>query len=267
MQPYEKPGQRGLRKDNIDTYLNNINDDLSKQFAAMFLKHVTYIPFNVFYQSLQNSLNKFLSTIADKPYAILLEQDHYGSESWLTQLLFQTELLGKEPDIISKANPNKDPIDIVIIDDAIYSGINTLSKIDNFIYYANQNGKILTPERYIFHIVVPYVSISGYNMLCKNIDKFGNSKLYFYTNLPLIKSIWQLEPSMKNMFQKDNEELHDVIVKNLNIDPHTDFVPIYFDHKIACELSTAMSILQKVVTPLPSRSSLLNANKNFYNVN
>lgn len=257
----EQIGQRMLNRNKINKYLANIPNKLSKEFAEIFIKQIKYVPFDTFYSAFQKSYNKFLSAIKNRPYCILLNSDHYGSESWLTQLLFQNQLKGREPEIIHKSTPNKDPIDIVIVDDAIYSGINILSQIDDFIYYAKPG---LTNHKYIFHIVVPYVSFEGHQMLCENIGKFNNSKYCFYPAGPLIPSIWK--STNLDKFTKGQQILKSEIAKNLRIEEGSALIPLYFDHKIACPLSTATHLLNQIINLPPSKQALYKAKTKYYEV-
>jgi hypothetical protein len=153
--------------------------------------------------------------------------------------------------------------------------------IDLFFDDARQKGQEIPPNRYHFHIVIPYMSDKGASMLKKTLPEITSSNVTLYpikilpsfleteqklgTNLTNIGYVEE-EPSRYHKpspGEKKRYHLSEDVAKELDLDPHGVFLPVYLDFKIAKNTSTATSILENLVRPLPSRSKLVAAEKCF----
>lgn len=247
----DSPNKRTLQDIRVADYLTTIVDPEAKVFAQSFLHHTKYVPFDSFYMSLNTSIAACVARLRKQPWSILLPRNKNGSEWWLTQMLVQHQFKDCEPSVVSTITSST-PCDLVIIDDCAYSGNNILSIIDNLLW------NIKNDNSYTFHLVVPYFSKEAYLTLKQRIPTFKQSRVEFYFVNQLWQGILDLDPKLALLYDA-NGCLKKNVALALNIDSCTNFIPIYFDHKIAGSMSTAESILQAVVFPEPSRKSIQRA--------
>ena len=269
----DAPGTRALQPARVAAYLAGIADPEAKALATAFLHHVEYIPYSTFYSGLRTALQVCITALDSRPWVIALPPRTYGSEWWLTQMLFQHELKAHEPRVVPAISPS-DPADVVIIDDCGYSGVNLLSIIEDDKLCATCHKTNMdcpghdldpsdigrgagaspsaTPPKRTFHLVVPYMSETALSSISLRVK---GAKVVFYYVERLRRCIFDLDPSLAKLRNEDGE-LKDSVATALNVDPTTNFVPIYFDHKIAGPMSTATAILEAVVTPRPSRVAI-----------
>lgn len=247
----EYPNERKIDPERVSKYLDTLSP-LTRKFASEWIPKVKYVGFDELYTSIVKSLRKCLDAIDNKEWCVYLPTRRYGSEHWLLQLLFQSELKDKEPKIIQGFNPKTDPIHIVILDDCSYSGGNIADIIDNEV----------PRDRYHIHIVCPYIS----DFARDTISSYAPVKGYIINMYPLngqyIKSPypWDVTDDDKEYYYQDPDNnqafLKEEIVSELDMTEVSALVPIFFDHKIASNASTASAILENIVYPLPSRSCI-----------
>ena len=214
------------------------NSDLELKYIDAVVRHTHYISTTEFMNNLRLSLEAFLKAVGDRPYGIVLFSQKYGSEYWILQQLFARDLKGREPPVLYKSNPEKDPTDIMIIDDAIYSGMNVSIAISDFL------SNVKTDKKYTFHIVVPYVSTRGYEIISEDFKDRAN--LIFYpAGGHTIPSLKDIDPKLWDDIIADEYivQKYDIVEDN----PHT---LIYFDHKIADARATANEVLERLVPPI-----------------
>jgi len=127
---------------------------------------------------------------------------------------------------------------ILIIDDAIYSGNNTISKIDNFIYQLasslNLNSRDIGTY-FKFHIVIPFITLKGVKNIHSYCSRF-NTHCYFYSvlTLPLLPDLINLKDYYP--IDTDNILYHKFGIEQIALPP------VYFDHKVAGPFSTFSTI-------------------------
>lgn len=265
MTPEDQTGSRAISEDKKLEWANECAAE-HKEFGAKapaciwgnaFLKHVRYIPFPEFYDALIKSLDNFLVHQGNRPYAIFVDSSKYGSEYWILQMLWK-DVIAKQnniPMLISEFRPDTDPSDIIILDDALYTGVHAFGALDDAFH---QSG-IRAPGNYRFHFVVPYITNQAKNYITENLS---SSAVVFYP-LSIIPTLLEFdEPEVKTSAYKLNERkkytpVEEVINEfDLNQYEDMDFTPLYFDFKIAKNASTATKLLEKLVHPLPSRRAL-----------
>jgi hypothetical protein len=231
-----------------------------------FLRHVRYIPFSEFYDALVTSWQGFAAHIGDRPFAILLDPRKYGSEHWLLQMLWSSGIPKvADAEIITELNPTSDPTDIVILDDVLYTGMHVFGVLDEAFHNATQGGKrMLPPGRYRFHFVVPYVTKQARAFIEESLPHLspGNTAT-FYPVSPVL-TLLEYEPSLKDTaYDTDERKQYSPkpgVIEAFDLNPQgMDFTPLYLDFKIAKNASTATSLLERMVTPLPSRRALKEA--------
>lgn len=249
--PVDHPGERAIQKQNVDIYLSTIKDPDVKIYLDAAIRHTRYIPDQEFQRAFMVSFLTFQRQIGDQKYAMLLMPEKYGSEWWLTQNLFATILKGEEPEIIIESTPETDPKHILIVDDAIYFGVNISEMLDVFFY--DRDVDKFPDDRYVFHIVVPYISTQGYQEINRFLLKISKGKanaIFYPAEGKTLPSFNELEPNLIQRL-KDEKKAYMVTKEIGTSDPFL----IYFDHKIA----EAVLFLKNVVIPPPTKDPIRRA--------
>ncbi len=121
---------RSFDPEKIEKYLSLLTDN-DKDFITELLKKTTYIKYAQFKVSLLKCLELFFNNISNEEFFLLLPTDRIGSEHWLTSLLWSLLKQKNIRGIIDEDTELEDKFyNILIIDDALYTGTNTFSKID-----------------------------------------------------------------------------------------------------------------------------------------
>ncbi|MEM3857963.1 MAG: hypothetical protein QW478_01010 [Candidatus Micrarchaeaceae archaeon] len=223
----------------IKDYLDKINNNEHKEIINALIKNTVYVKFSTFKQELLNAFNQFTHQIGNNPFYIMLPEK-ISSSHWFVALLWnrikQLNLQG----FLNIQSKITTPINILIIDDCIYSGTEIAGMIDEFTTNNVYND-------YNFHIVAPYYSEAGK----ASIESMKKSEIEkMVENLPE-----KFKPKFINGVSNDIKyyTIHKVptlvdITKNLDIDTYTVFgfqsniLPlIIFDHKVANSSSTYRS--------------------------
>ena len=247
-----KPVDRSLDKGKIKEYLSRFTDENDKKFIKELLSNTLYVNFKEFKTALIKSFNMFKEKIGMEEFYILTPSTKIGSEDWLIALLWKElknlnmkGILTINSDIPLKKNTN-----ILIIDDAIYSGVNTVSTIDNFTYdLANAENKTVSQigEYFTFHLVIPFYTENGMEKNIKPFCKLYNINIEFY-------GIYEVPTLLKliDIHKYYGDDVDSVLSNKFGIQL-VDMPPIYFDHKVAGYMSTYSSIY--LLGKIPNSSS------------
>lgn len=153
------PVDRSLDENKVSQYLNLLPNDNDKNFMREFLSTTTYINFDLFKNALYASFIKFQKNIKNEEFYILTSSDDkIGSEDWIIAILWPYI---RQMNIKNFININTilQPgiINIAIFDDAIYSGINIESKIDelieNIANHLHISFELLKSKGYLFTFI------------------------------------------------------------------------------------------------------------------
>ncbi len=251
-------------------------DDPICLYGNAFLQHLRYISFDEFHTALIKSFTMFIksvtasSSVRPVPVAIFLDPHKFGSEHWLIQLMWPLIKMAIDSgtlkvSIISELNPSTDPRDILVVDDALYTGMHIFGVFDNAFDDLRRNRVAVTPGQYRIHFVVPYVTNQAQRFINGGIKYLADSTAYFYSTETIPTIIESLEASGQmdviisayEMDERKRRELKQSIIDEFDLNPQgTDFTPLYFDFKIAKNASTATKLLESLVTPLPTRRAL-----------
>lgn len=220
------PGTRGLDMHRVASYLNAFPPERSaeKDVATQALAHTHYIPEAEFLNALETSFQKFVENIQNRPFYIYVPVHKLGSEMVLLVHLWSRlrqmnvkGFVGAPRSALQCTVEGKE--EVLIIDDAVYTGINTISKIDELSY--ESRGKHSPENPIIFHLVIPYASVSGKIPL----ETFTGDQQYvvvhsYYTQVfPIVQCP---DEDVQMAFDLQTPEL----------------LPIYFDHKVANNFAT-----------------------------
>jgi hypothetical protein len=205
----------------VKEYLDKL-EGVDREFIYDLLDATTYVTKENFFPSVYESFDKFKQHIQDKPFYIDLAMDKIGSEHWLTYILWPE---------LRQMNYSKHLVkNVLIIDDAVYTGTNVFGRIDEISY--NNKG-----VEFNFHLVIPYLNRDGAKFLLdecklKKVNCYFHSSYYIYPPLDFYK-----------YYTNPNKELRERFGVSLKFDlPVENMIALYFDHKVAAPESTFSSI-------------------------
>jgi hypothetical protein len=258
------PADRSFDTDKVEDYLSKLTES-DRSFIKELLNKKTYIKYPEFKQALLQSFELFRQNIGQQDFYLMLSTDKISSEHWTVTLLWSQLRTLNLKQIINDTSelPLEDVTNILIVDDVIYSGNNTLAKIDNFIYRLAQSLSIKQSEvgKYFkFHITIPFITSGGYNSVlkfCKNRNIvctiYGIHYLSELTLLMDIESYYKHELSTN---PPKLQNIGDLLYYKFGIEC-IDMPPIYLDHKVAGAMSTFNTIYDK--GRLPPRDNSVHA--------
>lgn len=220
---------RSLDKKTYIDYVSRL-DPKYANIIKQLLDTTLYVNFKDFKSNLIKSFMLFANAIGSKPVYLFWETAKFGSGNWLIQLLWPLirQLNINIKGIITQ-NDDKIPetkLDILIIDDAIYSGNHISSLIDEWSYNITNKQKKnrrVKQKEYLrdytikVHIVVSYINAVGIQSITNNMQDISDT-----LDITIYSSV-EFKPYILPM---DIADIFDVqfpgIVSN-----------IYFDHKVA----------------------------------
>jgi hypothetical protein len=262
----EDSGTRDLDSEKVRQYLSQFDPGLPKRFADTVLSSTQYVDFQTLKKNLLLSLDRFLAAIQKEPYLILFPNTRpktpagatktppggttkFGSEQWLTHLIYPylkdsnlVGLLSDEEEFLLQLKhlPTRH---ILIIDDCLYSGINTMGKIDEITYHTKSQ---LQPDHwdpkiaeinkkrfeFHFHLVIPYASFDGKETIREFCRKAG-CQVSLYNVVSLNNTLVREMKTLSSADQDQIQKLFDIELMGY---------PIYFDHKVANNFGSFPSI-------------------------
>lgn len=223
-----------------------------RSFIQELLTKTIYVPFAKFKESVFESFDLWRQNIGNNQFYLTLPTDKIGSEHWIIALLWPELRQIKNTNLVFINDSTTLPLQInnvLIIDDALYTGINTFNKIDSLVYNLAKSLNINVREAgkyFHFHLVIPYVSTDGSKYIADECS-YLNSRctMYAVDYIPGLNELIDLRkyyPSdelLKERFK---------IAEGYDLDPG-NLPPIYFDHKVAGPMSTFSSIYLFGVVP------------------
>lgn len=219
------PGQRSLDPTRVSEYLKSVENVDDRLFLSKVLADTQYISWSSLMQALEGSYRDFFNKIESQPFYLYISDHRFGSE-----LVFMTFLWNrlKQLNLQGFKGPTSRMLDgdrVVVIDDAIYSGIYASSILDNICY--DNKGVDIT-----FHLVVPYQTFNGLTTVRHTVDMYPGVKLISHPGVIPIRRFVEKHPECTE--QMLNSERFGLELASQ--------VGLYFDHKVANEFSTFSSI-------------------------
>lgn len=218
---------RSLNWEKIAKYLSCLPPD-HKEFTKRVLEKTRYIPYKEFHNSLIISFEKFAKAIGNRVFDILLPNNKVGSEHWVLALLWPR---------IKKLNFRKlitnfdgDLVEVLRVDDCIYTGVAMLCVFDTLTYKKNISKPI------DMHIVTPYATKMGINIVFTESKTYGmgiNCNFYCSEYIPTLNELLPISSPPNNP----------------NFTEGTRLPALYFDHKVAGECSTYHDLYMCALLP------------------
>ena len=259
------PVDRSFDPIKVQEYLSLMNEPDSS-FIQELLSKTTYIRYEEFKQALFQSFDLFRKSIGQEGFYLMLPSDKIGSEHWITALLWPSLRTMNLAQVIDEKSPIilNGITNILFIDDAIYSGQNTINKINAITF----NGAVINKEinfmeigKYLkFHVVTPFITTYGTNVIL-NVCKERNTQCIIY-------GIYQLPtlPNLMNINKYYSGNNKSLLSERFNIFS-IDMPAVYFDHKVAGPVSTFVNIYINGRLPNgTSFGSLLKVNTSRYKI-
>lgn len=212
------PVDRSFDPVKVNEYLSLLHEP-DRSFVRELLDKTLYVRYNLFKEALVSSYKKFENAIGRDEFYILLPTNKVGSEHWIVAILWPAlrhlnvkGIVNKDSDMVIN-----DVTNVVIFDDAIYSGQHTMGTIDELTFNL-PNSRLLK-----FHLIIPYVTVSG----VKSIYSMGiKMQLYAQSKLPNLSDLMDIGKYYSDAY------LYKFGIEIPNLPP------IYFDHKVAGPFST-----------------------------
>lgn len=226
-------------------YLSLQPNDESRFFALLALKYTKYVNFNNFYNNLLNSVNLF-NNLANTKSSLIIPADaikKLSSELW-TFLLAYDKFSDKIQEISTEISNNN----IVLIDDALYSGMHMANNIYNIVSK--------TDTKFTFHIIAPYVTLNSMDYIRKTFYKHNIIFYYSYIMKPFKSLILKDFMDKFHLNKKDALKLINKVGESFLIEEQVNPVAIYFDHKIPDEFSSICSIYLGIVSNYKTNSEV-----------
>jgi hypothetical protein len=135
--------------------LCGVEEFLSAQFL---LDQLDYVSYDQFQAEMDSSIHSFLEQIADRKFVVIVDPDK--SSEWLLAQ-FENRLSIKDHDVVLRSDllsylkENNKIQDVLILDDAIYSG----EQMERYANYVSAPASSVRPIQ--FHAVVPYATRQG----------------------------------------------------------------------------------------------------------
>lgn len=252
-----------LLKKYVDAY-----KDENKELIKKVIKNLKYITFDEFKYELLKQIDIFNETIGKEKYVLVIGigtdlggtlHDFRIDKSNFWAILLSYQYLHKPYDIIFNLNvatrlyyPSIK--NFLIIDDAAYSGSQLIDNIirpalPELLFYDKDtyiNPNIQVQENYYkyvskkicnIHLIVPYVSETVIDRVSRmnSITGFDIKRYFSYV----------FKPFGLILSQEECTNLNELYTKFINYQTFFNLIPIYFDYKIADDLSTIAIILIK----------------------
>lgn len=234
-------------------------DGPQHRLVESVLAWTRYIPHGELITGLEKSLDRFISAIGTKPFYIYLPLIKFGSENILLLLVWERLRKLNLAGFVTEDHPTVMPLiqknefvtqlpknsHVLIIDDALYGGHNTMSKVDSVSYQSISMHSQESPL--YFHVVIPFVSSMGKEMLQSGI--FVGPEQH----IQVMCYEQEVIPSFAAIDSSYTEELAEIFGLE-----GSSQMAVYFDHKVANDFATFSTIyLQGVVPGQPAFGPVL----------
>jgi hypothetical protein len=284
---FMKSGDRSINQENVEKWLKNIQLYSPEQiketylfFANTFIEFLLYVPFEKFYRILNDISLEIKDLLTNNNYNyekiyFFIPDNIHKSNLWVSLLilncLINNNILNEE--IQNKIFYTNSYNDIIIhsdgkkslclyCDDMSYTGSQIYS---NFVIRKKQPNLIYTNvDKYI---LISYLSDVAKEKLSKisNIHFFKSTiNVQSYINQLKIKYAEINSDMVNNVLKMFDYYINDNIFQmgRIACSCNTKYVPIYFDHKIADELSTFNKLLFTGSYPIDKNSTNTNCEIN-----
>ncbi|MBF0522532.1 MAG: hypothetical protein HQL24_05680 [Candidatus Omnitrophica bacterium] len=211
-------------------------DPAVRDLVEFLLNHVTHVTQKEFEAALQETVNDFNSKMGDKPYVLLLPAWKRGrSELWTYQLALEKGL--KPAKQIIEAGDNLNLVqqirstgikDLILMDDAVYSGKQTLDKVYDVFRYVQSSE--LNNRDLNLHFVAPFMSLGVENKISSGLQRYkiGEMFVYKHRSMETLPEILRHEPERKEVFEQFYPSFED----------YYQYITLtYFQHKVADSVS------------------------------
>jgi hypothetical protein len=209
-----------------------LTNPIDREFAQTILDRTVYVTDDILTRELRRLAAEFVSKIGTSSYYIVINSRKFASDALMIIKCFDILDRHNFVGFITDDMNIPEGSNIVIVDDASYSGNNLEATIESISY-------INKPKIVKLHVLIPYISQFMYNAL----PKHYNVMMY---DSHLIMTINEYRITIgKVPFDEDLFERFKAYDK-LKIG---DQIPLYFDHTVASADSSFPTIYLKGIIP------------------
>lgn len=233
---YPHNGQHGLDHKRVTEYLHRLEqeDQSMAKFAKSVIDNTTYITYNTLIDDVRACFTKFLISIKDEPYYIIVDAEKVGSEhlllSRLLDLIRDSNFAGYIDSNCTDIFKGSGSINIAYIDDCIFSGLHATSMIDELCYnVGGSQDDVLARVNY--HLIIPYQTSD--HALISFGEKFNKYHTYY---IKILQSIGELIGSDPDLSERYGCEI-------------SSCYPVYSDIKVANEFGSFPRLYLKGILP------------------
>lgn len=252
-----------LSIEKIQGLLNYISEEYPQGLDLLkeIISKVRYFPTQYIIEAVRSRFELFLSQHGTERCAIFVDNNKYGSEHFLITQIY--DLIPSHFLIIANKDQLVDIDRIVLIDDAIYSGVHLMSLID-----VNQFDSKIS-------VVTALYTESGKNLLVSfrsendktlNIDFFCQTRIYTIRELFPDITDWTIYNELFYKYINDiapHPETFTTVFENpVDEYPLYDPTTVHLQHKIANNHGTLQGLLETIVNKPPSRQVIVDSQKN-----
>ncbi|MCK5393711.1 MAG: hypothetical protein KAI91_05175, partial [Candidatus Omnitrophica bacterium] len=250
--------QRPLRDNFIDNkkaeeWLKAHSVEL-QELAKFILNHSTYFNEEEFEDEVDKSLKEFRYNLRGRSYIILKKKEGRSSNDWVYELVREKGVspaalveVGrfKNVECVKELIEEKGVCDLVVIDDAAFSGYQASGTIVNFL-----DGLIkenIEHKDFNVHMVIPFMTIDAEKRIKKLSNRVGKLYIYKQQTIAVVSDIFKENirkyPDKKAHFDSLCEFMDKVYLYN---NPRFKCLT-YFQHKIANGLSLIASLTKEMI--------------------
>lgn len=261
---------RNLNSEKINIVMTYVNDIYPKSTKILehLIRNIQYFTAAAIIHKVRKQFTKFLNYYGNYKCGIFVEAtEKWSSECWLLVEIF--DLIPKHFQIFTGKTEIRDVDHLIIIDDAVYSGVRMTSLID---WYVNQNKLSL-------HLITALATNSGQNTIMKFVTEENQHKkrqlsVRFYFD-QLIETVTELFSEMKswkyyntlmNVLAENPTSKEQVIVSNQDNEPEYDPTTVFLENKLPGEFSTVIHLIKRVYEKKPDNQILELARRRANNI-
>lgn len=229
---FYKPSQNcNLDENKIAEYRTKFPKEYDQILFDHIIKLTRYIDYETFYTKLIEIVQK----IQDEVYIYINPYDPCHSETWCVVLAWPF-IKDKVKCVFTDLTKIDEKYPVLIIDDAIYTGLRMAGFISNIMDYS--------PCKKII-VCVPYATITYEGVVKYHLKEYKEiAQIEYYVG----ESIWSIR------FEPHTDDM--VFYLADTFDTSGIGLPIYFQHKIAGKESTFKNIYNNCVIEIPDRKCL-----------
>lgn len=237
------PKSHTLNEENVKKFIEAVDNDEVRKIVRIMLNNTVHISYNEFSKQIRRLLPQAItSVVEDRPIFVYVDTNYseyfYKSNYWMFMMVKSAIKENRKQIKLVNTLDDERIINgdiILLIDDCMYSGIQTSNTIANMQNTKNKSVKIL--------LFVPYISKASLELVN---EKFADNKQLRNCSLQEPENCKIIIPFGYYINEKQAELLADYY-PHLSSKWIMEAYPIYFDHKVAKYRSSFPAVYAGIV--------------------